>query len=113
MATIFTQIIEKKLPAKIVFEDELCLAFKDIDPQAPTHILIIPKKEIATLNDAKLADRELLGHLLFVAAEIARAQGFDKTGYRAVINTNHQAGQTVFHVHVHLLAGRAMKWPPG
>ena len=113
MSTIFKQIIDKKIPAKLVYEDDLCLAFNDIAPQAPIHILIIPKQELKTLNDFKKTDAELLGHLLLTAAEIAKKMGFDKDGYRTVINTNQNGGQTVYHLHVHLLAGRQLSWPPG
>ena len=113
MSTIFKKIIDKQIPAQIVFEDELCLAFKDIDPQAPVHILIIPKKELRTLNDFTADDKMLLGHLMLTAANIARDLGLDKDGYRTVINTNQNGGQTVYHTHVHLLGGRAMMWPPG
>jgi histidine triad (HIT) family protein len=113
VSTIFKQIIDKKIPAKIVHEDELCLAFNDIEPQAPVHILIIPKQEFKTLNDFETTHAELLGHLLLTAAEIAKKQGFANDGYRTVINTNPRGGQTVYHLHVHLLAGRQMTWPPG
>jgi histidine triad (HIT) family protein len=113
MSTIFKKIIDKQIPAQVVFEDEHCLAFKDIDPQAPVHILIIPKKEVRTLNDFTADDKELLGHLMFTAASIAKNLGLDKDGYRTVINTNQNGGQTVYHTHLHLLAGRAMMWPPG
>lgn len=112
MSTIFTKIINREIPAEIVYEDELCLAFKDINPQAPVHLLIIPKKEIATINDVEAADRELVGHLFLAAGKIAKEMGFDEDGYRTVMNCNEQAGQTVFHIHLHLLAGKPLGWPP-
>jgi histidine triad (HIT) family protein len=111
--TLFSKIIRREIPAHIVFEDEHVLGFKDIAPQAPTHILFVPKRAIATLNDMSAADAELLGRLLLAASAYAKAQGFAESGYRVVMNCNHDGGQTVFHVHLHLLAGRAMSWPPG
>lgn len=111
--TIFTKIINREIPADIVFEDAELLAFKDINPQAPTHILIIPKKPIPTLNDAKPEDAELIGKIALRAAEIARENGIDQSGYRLVFNCNDDGGQTVFHIHCHLMGGRIMKWPPG
>jgi histidine triad (HIT) family protein len=110
--TLFTKIINREIPATIVYEDDLCLAFKDISPQAPTHLLIIPKKPIATINDIELEDREVVGHLYYVAAKIAKEQGFAEDGYRVVMNCNNDGGQTVYHIHAHLLAGKAMGWPP-
>lgn len=111
--SIFKKIIDKEIPAKIVFEDDLCLAFHDVQPQAPTHILLIPKKEIRSMAEVTTEDKTLLGHLFFQAAEIARKIGVDEKGYRLVVNTNSWGGQTVFHLHIHLLAGRALTWPPG
>ncbi|MEP6898143.1 MAG: histidine triad nucleotide-binding protein [Rhodanobacter sp.] len=111
--TIFSKIIRREIPADIVYENEDVLAFRDLNPQAPVHVLFIPKQPIATLDDAKPADAELLGKLLLAAAEYARQQGFAEQGYRTVINCNEHGGQTVFHLHVHLLAGRPMRWPPG
>jgi histidine triad (HIT) family protein len=111
--TLFSKIIRREIPAHIVFEDEYVLGFKDIAPQAPTHILFVPKRAITTLNDATAADAELLGRLMLAASAYAKAQGFAEPGYRVVMNCNHDGGQTVFHVHLHLLAGRAMNWPPG
>jgi histidine triad (HIT) family protein len=111
--SLFNKIISREIPATIVFEDDLCLAFRDINPQAPTHILLIPKKEIESLNDLSDADAALMGHLMIVAPKIAKAEGIAERGYRVVINTNAQAGQTVPHVHLHILGGRAMQWPPG
>lgn len=111
--TIFSKIIAKEIPAQIVYEDDRVLAFRDIAPKAPTHILVIPKKEIATLADASAADEGLLGHLLLVAEKVARQEGLAASGYRLVINNGRDAGQAVAHIHVHLLGGRALQWPPG
>ena len=112
--TIFKKIIDKEIPAEIVYEDDLCLAFKDINAQAPTHILVIPKKEIRSLADIQASeDKELLGHLMVKTREIAEQQGLAKEGYRTVINTNDNGGQTVYHLHIHILGGRALGWPPG
>lgn len=110
--TIFSKIIRREIPADIVYEDDLCLAFRDITPQAPTHILVIPKKPIPKLAEATEDDKTLLGHLLFTVSEIARQEEL-KRGYRVVINTGEDGGQTVFHLHLHLLGGRALGWPPG
>lgn len=110
--TIFTKIINREIPAEIVYEDELCLAFKDVNPQAPVHLLIIPKKPIPTINDIESSDRELVGHLFLAAGNIARDMGFDEDGYRVVMNCKEAAGQTVFHIHLHLLAGKPLGWPP-
>ncbi|GIW83840.1 MAG: histidine triad nucleotide-binding protein [Gemmataceae bacterium] len=109
---IFLKIIQRTIPAKIIHEDEWSLAFHDIHPQAPVHVLIIPKKEIRTLDDATDEDQSLLGHLLLVARKLARQLQLDQ-GYRLVVNCREQGGQTVPHLHVHLLGGRAMTWPPG
>jgi histidine triad (HIT) family protein len=110
--TIFKKILDKEIPADIVYEDDRCLAFRDINPQAPTHVLIIPKTEIASLADAGESDAPLLGYLLIVAAKLASKLGL-AGGYRAVINCGRDGGQTVDHLHVHLLGGRSLKWPPG
>lgn len=110
--TIFDKIINKEIPADIVYEDDLALAFKDINPQAPVHLLIIPKQQIATTNDIAKEHREVVGHLFWVAGEIARQQGFAEEGYRTVMNCNEYGGQTVYHIHVHLLAGKPLGWPP-
>ena len=110
---IFVKIIRKEIPAKIVYEDERALAFRDVNPKAPVHILIVPKKDIARLSEAQSGDEQLLGHLLTVGAEIARKEGIDGTGYRLVINNGAHAGESVPHLHVHLLGGRPMDWPPG
>jgi len=111
--TIFSKIIAKQIPAAIVYEDDRVLAFRDISPKAPVHIIVIPKKEIARVSEATAADEALLGHLLMAAAEVARQEGIDGTGYRLVINKGADAGESVPHLHVHLLGGRAMAWPPG
>lgn len=113
MSTIFTKIIAKEIPAKIVYEDADVLAFEDISPQAPVHILIIPKKEIPTLNDLQEEDAVLMGKLFLAAQKIAKEQGFAEQGYRTVFNCNEDGGQTVNHIHLHLLAGRSLTWPPG
>lgn len=113
MSCIFCQIINGDIPADILYQDEDVLAFRDIAPQAPTHILIIPKRHIATLNDAHSADVPLLGKLTLTAARMANELGVAEEGYRTVINCNRHGGQTVYHIHMHLLAGRAMHWPPG
>ena len=110
--TIFKRIIDGELPADIVYDDELCLAFKDINAQAPVHILVIPKREIASLAEVDEIDEPLLGHLLVVASKVAEEQGLSK-GYRTVINCGEEGGQTVDHLHVHLLGGRKLNWPPG
>jgi histidine triad (HIT) family protein len=111
--SIFSKIIRKEIPAKIVYEDDRALAFRDIDAKAPVHILIVPKKDVARISEAVEADEPLLGHLLTVAAEVARKEGIDNTGYRLVINKGAHAGESVPHLHVHLLGGRQMGWPPG
>jgi histidine triad (HIT) family protein len=110
--TIFSKIIRREIPATIVYEDDLCLAFKDITPQAPIHILVIPKKPISQLDKAEAEDRELLGHLLLCVPKIAAEVGLEK-GYRVVINNGEDGGQTVYHLHIHILGGRSMTWPPG
>ena len=110
--TLFTKIIDREIPADIVYEDELCLAFKDINPQAPLHILVIPKKNIVKISDTTEHEQDLLGHLLLKTAEIANAQGYGEA-FRLVINNGENAGQTVFHLHIHILAGRNFSWPPG
>lgn len=113
MPSIFSKIIAKQIPAKIVHEDDLALAFRDIDPKAPTHILVIPRKEIANLGAATAADAPLLGHLLLVAHKVAQQEGIASTGYRLVINNGPDAGQAVPHIHIHVLGGRQLGWPPG
>ena len=111
--TVFSKILNKELPAKIVHEDELCMAICDINPRAPTHILIIPRKPIRDITEVEDEDKELLGHLICVARDIAKQNGLDEKGFRLVVNTGISAGQTVFHLHVHLMGGRTMAWPPG
>ena len=113
MSTIFSKIINKEIPATIVYEDNEILAFEDIAPKAPIHILIIPKKEIKTLNDIDKQDTELIGRLIIVAKKIASDKKIDKDGYRLVMNCNDFGGQTVYHIHLHLLGGRQLFWPPG
>jgi|TARA_B100001079_G_scaffold45204_1_gene36534 histidine triad (HIT) family protein len=110
--TIFQKIIDKELPADIVYEDDSCLAFKDINPVAPTHILVIPKKRIEKISDSNTEDKELLGHLFLVAGNIARDLGVEDA-FRLVVNNGAGAQQTVFHLHIHLIAGREFNWPPG
>ena len=111
--TLFSKIIRREIPAHIVYEDDFVLGFKDIAPQAPKHVLFIPKRALATLNDATPSDAELLGRLVIAASQHAKAEGFAENGYRVVMNCNGDGGQTVFHVHLHLLGGRALSWPPG
>jgi len=111
--TIFDKIINKEIPAEIVHEDELCLAFKDISPQAPTHVLLIPKERIATLCDLKDEHKELMGHLMIKSTEIAQKLGLHENGYRLVANCKDDGCQSVNHIHFHILGGRAMTWPPG
>ena len=110
--TLFTKIIKREIPAAIVYEDDLCMAFKDINSQAPMHVLIIPKKPLTKLTHATAEDQALLGHLMLKAAEVARAQGHAED-FRLVINNGIGAGQSVFHLHIHILAGRGFGWPPG
>jgi len=113
MDCLFCKIINREIPADIVYEDDDVLAFNDINPQAPTHILIIPKKHIATLNDIEESDLAIIGRLQFTAAQLAREKGFAEDGYRVVMNCNEMGGQTVYHIHMHLLGGREFTWPPG
>ncbi len=108
---LFCRIVRKEIPAKIVWEDSHALAFRDIDPKAPTHVLVVPKSHVASLNEA--TDATMLGRLLLAAREIAAEEGIAEAGYRVVLNTGVGAGQTVFHLHVHVLGGRQMVWPPG
>ena len=108
---LFCRIVRKEIPATIVAETEHCVAFRDIDPKAPVHVLVIPREHVSSLDDTD--DAEAVGRLSLLAAEIARREGIAASGYRTVINTNADAGQTVFHVHLHLLGGRKMTWPPG
>lgn len=110
--TIFTKIINREIPADIIYEDDLCLAFNDIQPQAPLHCLIIPKKPIATINDMSEDDKPLIGHLFWVAKQIAAEKGVSEDGYRVVMNCNQYGGQSVYHIHLHMLAGKPLGWPP-
>lgn len=110
---IFCQIIDGRLPADILYQDDEVIAFRDIHPVAPTHILIIPKRHIATANEFSAQDEQTLGRLMSTASKLAKELGIDQNGYRMVMNCNRDGGQTVFHVHLHLLAGRSFSWPPG
>ncbi len=110
---LFCSIIEGRIPATKVYEDEWCVAFRDINPKAPTHVLIVPRKHIPTLNDLACEDAELVGRLFLAAKNIAADEGIAKPGYRTVFNCNAAAGQAVFHIHLHLLGGRELGWPPG
>ena len=110
--TIFSKIIRKEIPAHIVYEDDLALAFTDVNPQAPVHILVIPKKPIVNLATAEPEDQALLGHLILIVQKVAAQAGLEN-GYRVVMNTGVDGGQTVHHLHIHILGGRSMSWPPG
>jgi histidine triad (HIT) family protein len=110
--TIFKRIIDREIPASIVYEDELCLAFRDVSPKAPTHVLLIPKKEIPAVNDLTAEDQQLAGHLLLVAGQVAQQLELHN-GYRLVVNCGPDAGQAVNHLHIHILGGRPLGWPPG
>ena len=111
--TLFEKICDKEIPADIVYEDDQVVAFRDIDPKAPTHVLVIPRKPIPRINEAQPEDQALLGHLLLKAAEVARALGLGEGGFRLVLNNGADAGETVPHLHCHILGGRKMGWPPG
>ena len=111
--TLFEKIIAGEIPADIVYEDDYCVAFKDIQPQAPTHLLVVPRKPIVNVAEASDEDAELLGRVLIAARNVARQIGVAESGYRLCMNNGSGAGQTVFHLHCHLLAGREMRWPPG
>ncbi len=113
METIFSKIIDREIPAEIVYEDDDILAFNDIDPKAPVHIIIIPKKQIATINDLEKGDAELVGKIVLVAKDLAKQNNIDESGYRLIMNCNEGGGQTVFHLHCHLIGGRRLAWPPG
>lgn len=113
MSTLFTKIINKEIPADIVYEDDICLAFRDINPQAPVHVLIIPKKEIVSIGTLTDEDKDILGHIMVTTAKIAKQEGLDENGYRIVTNIGENGGQSVFHLHFHLLGGRKLTWPPG
>ena len=110
---LFCKIVRREIPGKIVFEDEALLAFEDVNPQAPTHVLVIPKRHIESLNVLEASDDGIVGEIVRRAAAIAKDRGISAGGYRTVFNTNRDAGQTVFHIHLHLLGGRSMAWPPG
>jgi histidine triad (HIT) family protein len=110
---LFCKIINREIPASIVYEDNRVLAFNDINPQAPTHVLVVPKRHVASLNELSGDDDELVGELVRRAAAIAKERGISAAGFRTVFNTNREAGQTVFHIHLHLIGGRPMHWPPG
>ncbi|WP_018938438.1 MULTISPECIES: histidine triad nucleotide-binding protein [unclassified Thioalkalivibrio] len=110
---LFCKIVAGEIPARVVFEDDAVLAFEDLNPQAPEHVLVIPKTHIATLNDLSAAEAPVIGQMARAAAEIARDRGFAENGYRTVMNCNDHGGQTVYHIHMHVLAGRALSWPPG
>jgi histidine triad (HIT) family protein len=110
---LFCKIINREIPASIVYEDDRVLAFNDINPQAPTHVLVVPKRHVASLNELSAGDDEMVGELVRRAATIATERGISARGFRTVFNTNPEAGQTVFHIHLHLLGGRPMHWPPG
>jgi histidine triad (HIT) family protein len=113
MPCLFCQIIAHELPAQIVYADEHTTAIRDLHPQAPTHLLVLPNRHLASVAEAQTEDEALLGHLLRVAAEMARAEGIAESGFRLVTNTGAHGGQSVFHLHIHLLGGRPMRWPPG
>jgi histidine triad (HIT) family protein len=113
MPTIFKRIIDGEIPADVLYEDDLCLAFRDVSPQAPVHVLVIPKKEIASIDALADEDADLVAHLWKVIRNLARQLGVAETGYRVVVNCGPEGGQTVDHLHFHLLAGRPMTWPPG
>lgn len=110
---LFCKILAKEIPAKIIYEDDQVIAFEDINPQAPIHALIIPREHIATINDLEPKHNALIGHMLQVAKKLAHAQGIDTRGYRVLMNCNADGGQAVFHIHMHLLGGRHLNWPPG
>lgn len=111
--TLFSKIVRREIPAAIVYEDDDVLAFRDIQPQAPVHVLFVPKRAVPTLNDLGPDDGELIGKLVLAAAAYAKREGFAEAGYRTVFNCNEDGGQSVFHIHLHLLAGRPLTWPPG
>jgi len=110
---LFCKIIERKIPSHITYEDEKVVAFKDVNPQAPIHQLIVPRKHIATINDINANDKEILGHMVLVAQKIAKQEQINDSGYRLIFNCNNDGGQMVYHLHLHMLGGRSMTWPPG
>ncbi len=111
--TLFEKIRDREIPAEIVHEDDLCLAFRDISPQAPHHLLVVPRRPIPRIGQAADGDAELLGHMLLAAAQVARAEGIAESGYRLVINNGPDGGEAVPHLHIHILGGRQLQWPPG
>ena len=111
--TLFQKIADREIPADIIYEDDLCLCFKDISPQAPIHLLIVPKKPIVRIGQAQDEDQEILGHLLLMARKVAEQEGFAEAGFRTVINNGNHGGEAIPHLHLHILAGRQMNWPPG
>jgi len=111
--TLFEKIIAREIPADIVYEDEFCVAFRDINPQAPTHVLVVPRKPVVNVAEAEAEDAELLGRVLLAAQAVAKQEGLHDEGYRLVVNNGAGAGQTVFHLHCHVLGGRPLVWPPG
>ena len=113
MSSIFSKIINKEIDTDIVHEDDLCIAFNDINPVAPIHILIIPKKEISTINDIEESDKIIIGHLFIIAKKLAKQLEINENGYRLIFNCNEDGGQTVYHIHMHLIGGRKFNWPPG
>ena len=110
---IFCRIVERTIPSKIVFEDDQVVAFEDVNPQAPVHVLVVPRRHVASIAELQAVDAGLLGHLMVTGAAIAKQKGIAESGYRAVVNTGKNGGQTVFHLHLHILGGRPMHWPPG
>lgn len=110
---LFCRIIKREIPATIVYEDDRVLAFNDINPQGPTHVLVVPKRHVASLNDLEAGDDQIVGEVVRRAAAIAKERGVSANGFRVVFNTNRDAGQTVFHIHLHLIGGRSLAWPPG
>lgn len=113
MDCLFCKMVEGVIPTQVVFESDEILGFRDIHPQAPTHVLFIPKRHISTINDIEPTDTELLGNLILAAKHVAKAEGLSETGYRLNFNVNRDGGQTVYHIHLHMLGGRSMTWPPG
>jgi len=113
MSCLFCSVIAGEVPSDTIYQDERCIAFRDVNPQAPVHVLVIPRDHLESLDDAAQKDEALLGHLLRVGARVANEQGLSESGYRTVINTGEGAGQSVFHLHVHVVGGRSLRWPPG
>lgn len=111
--TVFAKILRGEIPADVVYEDDRCLAFRDVNPQAPVHVLVIPRETVVGIQGASAEQESLLGHLMLIAAEVARIEGISETGYRCVVNAGRDGGQSVDHLHVHVLGGRPMAWPPG